>query len=219
MSLERDELVQLACALEKLAEDGEEPFERLLAEFNARVNGECTRSTFLVLYQAEEPSRLVDRLLEIRNASSLSRVFPHSRADLLALRAQAHSYSDRDHAGQALAANSRLPHHIAHQLGSGFGPLPCWPSDDELVDFALGYEPPKTQEDVFAFVRRWLDDTDEGRCTVFFALGEVLLEEYHKVFAIDGLAPIMRLLGSGIDAQYASALRRLRKLVGPSASA
>jgi hypothetical protein len=215
---DRDELARLARRLETLAEAGGPMFDRMLADFNARTQGTCTRSTFKWLYQSEEPEDLVDRLLEIRDAAAF--VPPRSAQDVAAYMARAAeggSYVDGDYAGRALAHLSRLPPDIAHQLGSGFGQLPCWPPQDEIIAFALAYEPLTSKEQLFEFVRRWFEDEAARRWSMYVALGEMLLGERQAVLKIPELDPIVKNLATGIDVRRAHALVKLRKLVGAPA--
>ncbi len=212
---ERASLVKLAGRLQRIAEHGGAEFEALLSRFNEQMRAECTRSTFRSLHQSEEPEDVVDRLLEIRDAPPFVR--PKTREELAALMQKAAdgaSYLDGERAGEALAHMSRLPYEIAHQLGSGFGELPCWPEQEEIIDFALAYEPP-TPEALFALLRRWLEDLDAGRCTVYVAVMEQVLRERQAVLRIPALEGLVELLQSGIEARRAHAIRRLKTLVRP----
>jgi hypothetical protein len=120
-------------------------------------------------------------------------------------------YDDMDRAGNALVTLSRLPADIAHQLGSGFGTLPCWPSHDEILDFALSYEPPASREELFAFIRRWIDDDLAERTSMHRAIGDAVLYERHAALGISELDRMVEILRT--TALRQQALRQLRKLV------
>lgn len=212
---ERDELVALARELERTADEGGADFDRELARFNAALRTRCDRRTFAQLYQSMEPEELVDDLLAERDAPPY--VPPRNRAELEAHLARVDASAPSVvwyRAGDALASMSRLPHELAHQLGSGTGTLPCWPPTAEIVDFALAYEPPTTRDEVLALARRWLEDDDAGRCSIHVAVGEALLFDGYQRLALRELDSIMAHLAAGTTARREIALESLRALVG-----
>ena len=217
---ERTSLIADAKRLVTLSEEGGSEFDRLLADFNARAGAQCDRRTFQFLHQSQEPAELVDHLLEVRDAPAF--VAPRSRDELEAMLARAEadgsSWADQDRAGAALAAMSKLPYEVAHQLGSGFGTLPSRPSRGAIVDFALGYEPASTREELFALVRRWLEDARARRPSVYVAVGEELLRERHLALALSDLDRVVQRLASGVEAQRSAALARLATLSGLDAA-
>jgi len=110
---------------------------------------------------------------------------PASRAELVAMVSKAHqasSYADSSVAGKALAAQSRLPKLVAENLGAGFGQWDFFPEIGDIVDFALAYAPPSTEEEVWALARSWAADDAAGRRTVLVLVGkEILQHELRRV--------------------------------------
>src|SRR4030088_16843 len=79
-----------------------------------------------------------------------------TREDLVTMVARAHqgsAYAEACAAGRALAAQSKLPKVIAENLGAGFGQWDFFPEATEIVDFALAYAPPSTEDELWAHVR------------------------------------------------------------------
>jgi hypothetical protein len=111
---------------------------------------------------------------------------PLSREELIALIAGAHhasAYSDSALAGRMLAAQSKLPKLIAENLGAGFGQWDFFPEAADIVDFALAYEPPSTQEQLWTLVRSWASDHAASRQTVMALVGREIVQ--HELRRID----------------------------------
>ncbi len=110
---------------------------------------------------------------------------PKTRDELVLLVAGAHKssgYADATLAGRTLAAQSKLPKVIAENLGAGFGQWSFFPEAAEIVDFALGYVPPSTEEDVWALARSWASDDAAARPTLMALVGrEIVLHELRRV--------------------------------------
>jgi hypothetical protein len=197
MTSERDQLVLLARRLETLADDTENPeVATLLADFNRRTGASTTLHDFRTLYASQEPEEFVDGLLEARQFQPAPGDL--SRDDLVALVARAYragaSWSDGERAGQALAARSALPPEMAHQLGSGWGPLPFSGEPEELVDFALSYRAPSTAGELLALARLWAQDWIAGKKSLHAALGGDLVKQALSTVPLPELAPLMRAL-------------------------
>ena len=207
----------MAEELEQRAREGGKAFDRLLRTFNVRTGASTDREALLGLGVSPDMNDFVDTLLASRDAPPY--VPPKNREELLALVERAHGEGahvfDHDRAANALASMSRLPRAIAETLGAGLEQLAAeWPSTSDIVDFALAYEPPATREELFALLRRWLDDRTAGRPTVLVAIGEDLLAERQAALGTPELARIAKYLASGVPAQRTFALESLRKLVG-----
>ena len=89
-----------------------------------------------------------------------------SRDELVALVARAHGASSLEgsaEAGRALAAQSQLPTLVAQNLGAGFGQWDFFPEAGDIVDFALAYARPSTEEDVWKIARTWASDDATAR--------------------------------------------------------
>lgn len=206
----------MADRLEELAQDGGDEFETLLVEFNARTASSCDRRTFQFLYQAQSVDEFVDGLLSSRDAEAYSP--PEGIEELERLVARAHGQNagagDGEYAGRALAERSQLPQEWAHVLGSGDGRIRCaWPSAAEIVRFALEYKPATTREELFVFVRRWIEDEEAKRSSAYAAVGEALFCERQNALGLRDLDRQTARFKSGIDVQRAAALRYLKKLV------
>jgi hypothetical protein len=110
---------------------------------------------------------------------------PLSRDDLVTLIARAHrasAYVESTAAGKSLAAQSKLPKVIAENLGAGFGQWDFFPEAAEIVDFALGYSPPATEEELWALARTWAADDAAARPTLLALVGrEILQHELRRV--------------------------------------
>ncbi len=111
---------------------------------------------------------------------------PLPREELIALVARAHhasAYSESAHAGQMLAAQSRLPKLVAENLGAGFGQWDFFPEAADIVDFALAYTPPSTEEELWTLVRSWASDDAASRQTVMALVGREIAQ--HELRRID----------------------------------
>src|ERR1700690_4059230 len=99
---------------------------------------------------------------------------PPSRDELIALVTRAHqdsAYGESALAGRTLAAQSRLPKLVAENLGAGFGQWDFFPEAAAIVDFALAYVQPQTEDDLWALVRAWTSDEGAGRQTLMLLAG------------------------------------------------
>jgi hypothetical protein len=140
-----------------------------------------------------------------------------SRDELVALIAKAHqgaAYSDSTLAGKTLAAQSKLPRLVAENLGAGFGQWDFFPEAEEIVDFALTYTPPGTEEDMWALARAWASDDAAERRTMLCLVGRDILQ--HELRRID--VPSLREVVSESRASVALVLRRNVGLAVPSSS-
>jgi hypothetical protein len=110
---------------------------------------------------------------------------PLPREELIALIARAHhasAYSESAHAGRMLAAQSKLPKLVAENLGAGFGQWDFFPEAADIVDFALAYTPPSTEEELWTLVRSWASDHAASRPTVMALVGrEIVQHELHRI--------------------------------------
>jgi hypothetical protein len=110
---------------------------------------------------------------------------PMPRADLIELVARAHrdsAYGDSSVAGRTLAAQSKLPKVIAENLGAGFGQWDFFPEASEIVDFAVAYQPPATEEDLWTMARSWASDEAASRPTLLALVGrEILQHELRRI--------------------------------------
>jgi hypothetical protein len=109
-----------------------------------------------------------------------------SRDELVALVSKAHldsTYGDSALAGKSLARQSKLPKLVAENLGAGFGQWDFFPEATEIVDFASGYVPPTTEEELWTLARSWAADEATGRRTVFVLVGREILQ--HELRRID----------------------------------
>jgi hypothetical protein len=135
---------------------------------------------------------------------------PLSREELIALVSRAHlgsASADHQHAGATLAAHSRLPTRVAENLGAGFGQWDFFPEIADIVDFALTYVPPATQEELWALARTWAADDAASRPTLMTLVGRELLD--HELRRIE--IPSLREL---IDEPKPSRARELRVTLG-----
>ncbi len=124
----------------------------------------------------------------------------------MALVSRAHlgsSTADGQAAASALAAQSKLPARVAQNLGAGFGQWDYFPEIGEIVDFALGYVPPQTEEDLWALARAWSADEAASRHTLLALVGRDILS--HELRRIE--VPALREL---IDEHRPARLRELR---------
>jgi hypothetical protein len=120
---------------------------------------------------------------------------PMSRDDLIALVARTHkdsAYGESALAGRKLSAQSRLPKVIAENLGAGFGQWDFFPEAADIVDFAVGYTPPSTEEDVWILARSWASDDAAARPTLMALVGREILQ--HELRRID-VPKLRELLG------------------------
>lgn len=104
---------------------------------------------------------------------------PASRDELIAAIARSHlggASGESEVAGSALAARSRLPRVIAENLGAGLGQWAFFPEAAEIVDFACGYVPPSTEEDLWAIARAWASDDAAARHTMMALTGREILQ-------------------------------------------
>lgn len=125
---------------------------------------------------------------------------------------QASSYADSSVAGKALAAQSRLPKLVAENLGAGFGQWDFFPEIGDIVDFALGYAPPSSEEEVWALARSWASDDAAGRRTVLVLVGREILQ--HELRRVD--VPKLRELFDEARPARALALRASLGLAVPA---
>ncbi|HVX95517.1 MAG TPA: hypothetical protein VHK47_11450 [Polyangia bacterium] len=133
---------------------------------------------------------------------------PLSREELIALVSRAHFGSSvHDHAGAALAAQSRLPKRVAENLGAGLGQWDFFPEVSDIVDFALGYVPPTTPEELWALARAWASDDAAARPTLMTLIGRDILD--HELRRID--VPALREL---VDEPRPARARALRTELG-----
>jgi hypothetical protein len=111
---------------------------------------------------------------------------PLSREELIAHIARAHhasAYSESALAGRVLAAQSKLPKLIAENLGAGFGQWDFFPEAADIVDFALAYTPPSTEDELWTLVRSWASDHAASRQTVLALVGREIVQ--HELRRID----------------------------------
>jgi hypothetical protein len=141
-----------------------------------------------------------------------------SRDDLVALITKAHQgagYGDSTLAGKTLAEQSKLPRLVAENLGAGFGQWDFFPEATEIVDFALAYTSPGTEEDLWTLARAWASDDAAGRRTMLFLVGKEILQ--HELRRIE--VPKLREVFDESRASVALVLRRNLGLAVPEASA
>jgi hypothetical protein len=135
---------------------------------------------------------------------------PLSRDDLVALVSRAHHGSSTEQsvlAGRALAAQSQLPTRVAENLGAGFGQWDFFPDVADIVDFALAYARPSTEEDLWSLARAWASDEAAGRHTLMALVGREML--HHELRRI-AIPPLQEL----IDEARPSRARELRVGLG-----
>ena len=135
---------------------------------------------------------------------------PLSREELIALVGRAHLGSpsaDDQRAGATLAAHSRLPKPVAENLGAGFGQWDFFPEIADIVDFALAYVPPTTQEELWTLARTWAADDAASRPTLMTLVGRDIL--HHELRRID--VPSLREL---VDEPRRVRARELRTKLG-----
>jgi hypothetical protein len=135
---------------------------------------------------------------------------PLSREELIELVRHAHMGSasaDDQRAGAALALHSRLPKRVAENLGAGFGQWGFFPEIADIVDFAIAYVPPTTQEDLWAFARTWAADDAAARHTLTALVGREILD--HELRRID--VPSLREV---VDEHRPARARELRTKLG-----
>jgi hypothetical protein len=109
-----------------------------------------------------------------------------SREELIALVTRAHlgsASADSSLAGKTLAAQSKLPQRVAENLGAGFGQWDFFPEIADIVDFALAYAPPATEDDVWKLARAWAADDAASRHTLMNLVGREILQ--HELRRID----------------------------------
>ena len=110
---------------------------------------------------------------------------PVSREELIEMIGRSHqdaAYGESALAGSTLAAHSKLPRVIAENLGAGFGQWTFFPEPADIVEFACGYVPPATEEDVWAMARAWAADDAHARHTLLALVGrEVLQMELRRI--------------------------------------
>jgi hypothetical protein len=139
------------------------------------------------------------------------------REELIAMVARAHlesAYGASSVAGEALAAQSRLPKLVAVNLGAGFGQWDFFPEPAAIVDFALAYVPPSTQEELYALARAWASDDAGRRATLMALVGRDILQ--HELRRID--VPALRELFDEVRPARALALRASLGLSVPEIS-
>jgi len=135
---------------------------------------------------------------------------PLSREELIALVGRAHlgsASADDQRAGATLAAHSRLPRRVAQNLGAGFGQWDFFPEIPDIVDFALAYVPPATEEELWALARRWAADDAASRPTLMTLVGRDILDQ--ELRRID--VPSLREL---VDEPRPARARELRTKLG-----
>jgi len=135
---------------------------------------------------------------------------PLSREELIALVGRAHlgsASADDQRAGATLAAHSRLPRRVAENLGAGFGQWDFFPEIPDIVDFALAYVPPTTEEELWALARRWAADDAASRPTLMTLVGRDILDQ--ELRRID--VPSLREL---VDEPRPARARELRTKLG-----
>jgi hypothetical protein len=109
-----------------------------------------------------------------------------SRDDLIAMVNRAHNdaaYKDASEAGRALAAQSKLPKLVAENLGAGFGQWDFFPEIPEIVDFALGYQPPADEAGLMELAKTWASDEAASKHTMMNLVGREILQ--HELRRID----------------------------------
>ena len=110
---------------------------------------------------------------------------PVSRDELVTMVSRAHhdsAYGEATAAGKQLAAQSKLPRVVAENLGAGFGQWDFFPEPADIVDFAIGYAPPTSEDEVWTFARRWASDDAAGRHTLVALIGrEILQHELRRI--------------------------------------
>src|SRR5579859_5496779 len=109
-----------------------------------------------------------------------------TRDELVTMVARAHqgsAYAESALAGRMLAAQSKLPKLIAENLGAGFGQWDFFPEAGDIVDFALAYTPPSTEEELWTLVRSWASDDAASRPTVMALVGREIVQ--HELRRID----------------------------------
>jgi hypothetical protein len=139
---------------------------------------------------------------------------PETRDELVAMVAGAHqgsAYGGAALAGRALAAQSKLPKVIAENLGAGFGQWDFFPEAADIVDFALGYVPPSTEEDVWAMARTWASDDAASRHTLMALVGREIVQHELRRIAV----PSLRELFDEVRPARALALRTSLGLAVP----
>jgi hypothetical protein len=132
------------------------------------------------------------------------------RDELIALVRRAHlgsASADDQRAGATLAAHSRLPRRVAENLGAGFGQWDFFPEIADIVDFAVAYVPPTTQEELWALARTWAADDAASQPTLMTLVGRDILD--HELRRID--VPSLREL---VDEQRPARARELRMNLG-----
>ena len=135
---------------------------------------------------------------------------PLTRDELIALIARAHqasTYGESALAGRTLAAQSRLPKVIAENLGAGFGQWDFFPEAADIVDFALAYTSPATEEELWTMARAWASDDAAARQTLIALIGREILQ--HELRRID--VPKLRDL---LDEAKPARARELRVSLG-----
>ncbi|HEX8796173.1 MAG TPA: hypothetical protein VF765_34725 [Polyangiaceae bacterium] len=135
---------------------------------------------------------------------------PLSREELIALVGRAHlgsASADDERAGATLAAHSRLPKRVAENLGAGFGQWDFFPEIPDIVDFAVGYVPPTSEEELWALARTWAADDAASRPTLMTLVGRDILD--HELRRID--VPTLREL---VDEPKPARARELRMNLG-----
>jgi hypothetical protein len=110
---------------------------------------------------------------------------PVTRDELIVQVTRAHhdsAYGESTLAGRTLAAQSKLPKVIAENLGAGFGQWDFFPEPADIVDFAIAYVPPSTEEDLWMLARAWASDDAAARHTLLALVGrEILLHELRRI--------------------------------------
>jgi hypothetical protein len=140
---------------------------------------------------------------------------PLPRDELVALIARAHgdaAYGESARAGRTLAAQCKLPKLVAENLGAGFGQWSFFPEASDIVDFAFGYVPPSTEEELWTLARAWAADDAAGRHTLLVLVGREILQ--HELRRID--VPALRELA---DEVRPGRLRELRANLGLAVAA
>ncbi len=140
---------------------------------------------------------------------------PLSREELIALIARAHNasaYSESALAGRMLAAQSKLPKLVAENLGAGFGQWDFFPEAADIVDFALAYAPPATEEELWTLARAWASDDAGARQTVLALVGREILQ--HELRRID-VPKLRELFGETRPARARELRASLGLEVGP----
>ena len=211
---DRDELIRIARELQERADDDNDDITELLARFNGMLGSNVDGHAFRSLHEdrwTPTPEALVDDLLEA--GGFVTRPAP-SRVDLdkLLARLEAGPSTNADVAVAASALNevTDVDWSIAHALCERCRTLGA----SVITDFAQAYVPPANREELLVLLRRWIEDLDAARDSVYVAIGELLVHRGHQKLGLAELAPIAQHLFAASDVQKKIALQKLRPLLG-----